>query len=220
MTSIDFSNSDLNYSTFVFDFDGTLVQSDEIKKEVFIRVADKYGGGEIIKNLLEGDFKGTRVDYFEETLKNLGVIRSGDRVVSEMVASFTEICEEEISNCSEIEGASDLLEHLKAEKINICINSATPTSTLVKIVNNRGWNYYFDSIRGAETSKMENLEQIRKNKSAEKKDIVFIGNGQDDYQSALQYGVSFIAIGNAEFVDAPLFLRQYPNLAKLLIDLS
>lgn len=204
-------------TVFVFDFDGTLVLSDEIKLDIFVEISEEYiGAGDQMRDLLNSDFKGTRVDYFNEIVRRTAGLRNLKPNPTEMVEQFTIRCEEEISRCSEVRGASHFLDLLKKSSITSCINSATPGETLTRIIRRRGWSDYFELSLGAEVSKVENIMLIEKQLGVSAKDMIYIGNGGDDLRTAMHFGIPFVAMGTHQFGESDGSFPRYPDFTHIL----
>ena len=101
----------------VFDFDGTLVKSNEIKRRVFYEVTeDIVGAGPVLDELFSVPDSGDRYNIFDALIKNL---KLGQEVgISAVYLSdlYTKICEHKISEAPEAFGAFNTLTELK--KIN------------------------------------------------------------------------------------------------------
>ena len=94
----------------VFDFDGTLVKSNEIKRRVFYEVTeDIVGAGPVLDELFSVPDSGDRYNIFDALIKNL---KLGQEVgISAVYLSdlYTKICEHKISEAPEACGAFNTL---------------------------------------------------------------------------------------------------------------
>jgi phosphoglycolate phosphatase-like HAD superfamily hydrolase len=185
----------------VFDFDGTLVDSNEIKKRTFFAVARPWDPkGEIVAKVLKDWPTADRYHKLEKVAEEL-IARKllPDNAVSwewgsSLARKYTLRCEEAIAICPEIPGATKVLKKLSEQGLRLFVNSATPTEPLRKLVKIRNWDHLFCAIYGAETSKVANLKKIRRENGALPSEIVHIGDNLEDFQAAAKAGCHFVAV--------------------------
>ena len=175
----------------VFDFDGTLVKSNEIKRQTFFdSVAEFENGKEIIAKILEEPGLKTRADVFQE----FAVHYAENFDINKLVDSYGRICEEKVSLVPEVRGATSCLRSL-SQTHQLYINSATPFASLNEIVKRRNMSGFFCGIYGSPDSKLKNLKQIAKKSNQPKHRMIMVGDGAADQQAAEEFGCKFIAIG-------------------------
>ena len=186
--------------TIVFDFDGTLVDSNEIKRELFFEVSERFipDSSPRMEIILKESSQKTRKDIFAQLLKDFGIYveeTSGSfppsHIITAMIDSYTVLAEKRVSEAAEIEGAGKVLQELSDEYL-LFINSATPTKTLKNIIHNRGWSSLFREIYGSHKSKIQNLQTIGQKMKLIPTDILMIGDSESDYISSKSYGCHFI----------------------------
>jgi phosphoglycolate phosphatase len=181
----------------VFDFDGTLVLSNDIKRDGFIRAAEQYaGGGAIMRGILENP-PGDRVAIFARFTEVLGIERDADALVAE----YTRWCEQEISRCAQRPGAKALLTVLHASGVASYVNSATPIEPLRHAVEAH-FPDTFAGIHGGHGRKVANLEAIARSAAATPADMAMVGDGVDDREAAQRFGCRFVAIAGGTLARA------------------
>tara|TARA_B100001758_G_C18415274_1_gene619034 strand:- start:223 stop:864 length:642 start_codon:yes stop_codon:yes gene_type:complete len=199
----------------VFDFDGTLVDSNEIKKDIFFDIAEDFikGSSDTMRDILSRN-KGhmTRYEIFDELLN-----RYRDKEMQEdeihssldmLVEKYTLISEKEVGSAKEIDGARNILDSLY-KRFPLFINSATPTETLKRIIKHRRWSSYFRDIFGSERTKLENLEAIRDLEDVKRSDMIMIGDSNDDYFAARDFNCHFIGLDNLDYSDTFIVKSLY-----------
>jgi len=205
----------------VFDFDGTLVKSNEIKRRVFYEVTeDIVGAVPVLDELFSVPDSGDRYDIFDLLIKNL---KMGQEVgISAVYLSdlYTKICEHRISEAPEVFGAFNTLTELKKMRVKMFVSSATPTNTLQSIIGMRGWSELFDGIMGSPDSKENHLSSILFSNNYSLSEVIYIGDSEVDQKAALLTGCKFIGIGKNwnRFDSRPLVLLD--NLEKLIKELK
>lgn len=172
----------------VFDFDGTLVLSNGIKREGFFAVIPGTPDANALMEDLLRDPPGDRYAILGEFAAQFGGDRDG------MVADYTRWCSERIVACPERPGAGKAVQALHALSIITHINSATPEAPLREIVSQRYGQGMFSSVRGGHGAKQENLRAVMADGGLAADEIVMIGDGLDDYDAAKAVGCLFIGV--------------------------
>src|SRR5262249_11986193 len=119
----------------VFDFDGTLVDSNPIKEACLAATAATVpGGAELVGIVRKGG--GNRYRVFAELARRLNPQAADDFVRAqgrELAAAYTKCCLRGIGAAPERRGAKTALGTLNRRGIKIWINSATPGQDLPAI---------------------------------------------------------------------------------------
>lgn len=208
-------NLDLPYRCFVFDFDGTLVQSNSIKREGFFGASEGLRDARReLQAILSGPAPGDRHQVFEELVERLG---EGDPAA--LTAAYTQYCQSRIACCPEVPGAIALLEFLKTDSRAIFVNSGTPEDALLATVRARGYESYFDGVFGLPTSKVENVFRALEASAATAETCVVIGDGEPDRAAAAEVGCAFIGVrsdGNDFAVRPACLLDDLMPMARCL----
>ena len=199
----------------VFDFDGTLVDSNYIKRSAFFEVANSCAeGGAVMGRILMEALGRDRYWVFDKFASAM----PGCLVAAELVASYTRICRERIAQAPEIGGASASLEQLRNDGVRLFLSSATPHGPLLEVVGLRGMDRYFEAIYGAPETKIANLQIIRSQLGCAPNEMAVVGDGESDRSSAQFMGCHFVAVesdGN-DFAVEPLYrvsdLTRLPSL--------
>ena len=205
----------------VFDFDGTLVKSNEIKRRTFYEVTKNLVDADILLDkILSYPDSGDRYDIFDTLIIELKLDREVFVSASKLSDSYTKICEYEISRAPEINGAVKTLKKLRSLGISVFISSATPEVTLQKIISMRGWNELFDGITGSPDSKEDHLRSILFSNNYSLSEVIYIGDSEVDQKAALLIGCKFIGIGKNwnRFDSRPVVLLD--TLEKLIKELK
>jgi len=173
----------------VFDFDGTLVLSNDIKREgFFASVSECPGGAERMARILARP-PGDRYAIFRRFAEEAG----GD--ANELAARYGHWCEERILVSPERFGASVALAQLRRAGISVHVNSATPTAPLRSLVLRRYGEASFDGVHGGHGNKRENLEAILRTEQLLPSSLAMVGDGIDDRDAALAVGCQFVGVG-------------------------
>lgn len=178
----------------VFDFDGTLVDSNRIKRDAFFEIAGRCHGGFDAMKLVHAHARGDRFEIWKSWAVEMGADQS---IVDEMVAAYSSAVDKAVATAPEMPGAVDALSKLKAKGLSLVVSSATPQINLVSIINARGWLGYFDAIHGAPETKVDILTRHVVPKAGEASRVAVVGDGGDDRESARIVGCRFYPVGEA-----------------------
>ena len=186
----------------IFDFDGVLVQSNNIKEGNFFEIFKEFRGSkEIVEEVKNTPPKKNRFELVEEILKKLGKkglidIDDLEKETEKYVAKYSEKTEEDVVNAPEVKGTSEALEILH-KRFKLFVFSATPDGYLQKITDRRGVTKYFTAVYGSgDWYKEEALKKIIKENNLRAEDTVFVGDGENDKSAAEYVNMRFIGIIN------------------------
>ena len=188
----------------VFDFDGVLVDSNNMKKEAFFELFSGNKRVQAVANgVLNAFWQKTRYEALREIFHKLG---EGTSRTAQLVATYNEryndIVIDKIKSMGLIGDVYQTLDALSG-KYALYINSATPTDALLRTVNALGIENFFKGIYGVsgfasilDTKKL-NLEKIMKGEEVNGNEILFVGDGEADLAAAKAYGCEFIGIAHS-----------------------
>jgi phosphoglycolate phosphatase-like HAD superfamily hydrolase len=185
----------------VFDFDGVLVDSNEVKRQAFFEVFRDYdGSAEVVVSLLASDGVIDRYDVIQGVLSQLEVdLPPRAQVARKLAEEYNAICEHHAATCAEIEGAATALATLAAE-YQLFVNSATPEQPLRRIVARRSWDRFFRGVFGRPSTKTENLRRALSASSTTAQDLLFVGDSRSDMLAAREVGCHFVGVRDDEDV--------------------
>lgn len=197
----------------VFDFDGVLVDTNEVKQRAYFDVLRPMGvGPSTIEDALRSRAGADRHDVIAEAVRRAGI----DADVPMLVRRYGDICDEFAVQGPEIPGAATLLA-LLAPRFPLYLNSATPERALRIIVERRGWRGYFRDVLGRPGTKTVNLRTILARERIRPPALVFVGDGPLDAAAAIECGCRFVAFrGGGGDVDGPESIRTLDELIPLL----
>ena len=183
-------------SAVIFDFDGTLVDSASIKREAFFELAGgSHRAYKLLEGLLSEDPPLDRYAIARQLAIDVNVSDDVTNVVEDMAERYSEMCRHRVGAAPEIGGASEMLSALRTRGIPLFVSSATPELELLKIVSRRSWARAFQGIYGAPEKKLDHIDRIYKHVGGEKKEILFIGDSEQDATAATAFGCRFAAVG-------------------------
>ncbi len=204
----------------VFDFDGVLVDSMDIKADAFCSLyADQ--SPEIIQAIRAfhaengGMPREKKFEHFET--KILGKDFDRDRL-DRLSRDFSVAVVDRVASASEIEGAGQLLQEL-APQYPLFVASATPEAELRAIVDRRGWSSFFVAVYGSPRSKSEILRDISHRRRIDISQLLLVGDSAHDLEAARSAGSAFLGFadnGRNSFPPGVETIPRLPALAKWL----
>lgn len=180
-------------SAIIFDFDGVLVESLDVKTEVFGKLYAKYGT-EIERKVREyhlangGMSRHVKFRWFHENL--LGKTLSPEEETA-LAESFSDLVENAVVHAPFVVGAEEFLEEFY-RKIPFFIASGTPEEELRRIIEKRGMSKYFRGIYGSPRSKTVLSQKILTENNLDPSQVLFVGDALADFDAAQATNIRFI----------------------------
>lgn len=205
----------------IFDFDGVLVESAEIKTEAFGQLFSSFP--DKVHEIVEyhkrnmGISRYVKFRYFYENI--LGKELSHDEEM-ELGEKFSQIVLEKILKAPFVGGALDFFDKYH-KKIPLFMASGTPDDELQYIVEERGISRYFKEIHGTPRTKPDIVLDILSRYSLSAPEVVFVGDAESDLKASRETGICFIARivpGNDDLLGCPLKVKNFYDLGNLIED--
>ena len=209
----------------LFDFDGVLVESVDIKTKAFAKLFENEGP-EIVNKVVEyhlvngGVSRFRKFDYIYKELLKRPIT---DEIKMELGNKFANLVIQNVLDAPWISGVQEFLKNY-SEKFDLYIVSGTPDSELKYIVENKSVSKYFKDVLGSPATKGDLIKHILSTHGYKSEHAVFVGDAITDLNGALEANISFIGkISNKEinpFSDYHVSLirdfRELPELLKQL----
>lgn len=178
----------------VFDFDGTLVDSNSIKWRAFELCFGEFPDRlEEILAYCRGHHHTPRGEKFRYVYERILGLPFTSEVEAALQGRFAGETTRQIIEAPEIPGATCFLRTATRRQITAALSS-TPHETLLHILGERGWREYFGVIQGAPVHKAAWLQAFRERRGLQGNDVVFFGDTPEDASAARAAGWTFIAV--------------------------
>ena len=176
----------------IFDFDGVILESSNIKTEAFLELFDDYPQHRdaILKHHVE-NVGISRYRKFEWIHSELLKTELSEHDRDRLGIEFSEIVLDRILSCDFVPGARELLERLHP-LARLFVASGTPQEELEHIVRERGLEPFFTEVWGTPSQKPEIIRSIMSRFELQRHEVVFVGDGMSDYAAASEVGIRFI----------------------------
>jgi phosphoglycolate phosphatase-like HAD superfamily hydrolase len=176
----------------IFDFDGVIVESANIKTQAFQSLFSQYP--ERLDSIVEYHIRNmgiSRFVKFKYIYENILSLEYGPQEEKKLGNLFSRAVLEAILKAPFVAGAREYLgSHYNSQSFFIA--SGTPQEELDFIVSKLGLKQYFLEVFGSPLQKPEIIKHILAKYSLKRCEVVFIGDGQSDCLAANQTGIPFI----------------------------
>ena len=203
----------MGIKVIVFDFDGTLADSNRLKYNAYFELfPDDEHHCRTIRNVLSEINEKSRFVILEEILRRISPKKEAGftREVEDLADRYNEIVLTGAKMCPEIPAAETMLKSL-SQRYRLYLSSTTPETPLKEIIDYRKWGIYFEDIFGYPHQKTATIQHIMKRETAKHNEVLVVGDGNSDRKSAAENGCFFV------HVTENFNLR---DLDKIIVDLS
>ncbi|WP_446011741.1 HAD family hydrolase [Candidatus Electrothrix sp.] len=190
----------MRYRVVVFDYDGTLVMSNDIKRDAYFRAIPEYGN--ILDTVLRMNPGDTRREIIRKVLLSIDPDWAMGEELSSRIEEVAErydiIATKGASECPERSGATACLKRL-SEHVPLYLLSATQQDSLERIVDYREWRSFFQRVVGVTVSeKAGMLKSFAVEQYVHMDDILMVGDSDFDRDAACSAGAAYfhMASGN------------------------
>lgn len=192
----------------LFDFDGVLVDSLEIKTKAFVEMYLSYGqeaADWVRKHHLDngGVSRFEKFKIYQE--KFTGKIPEPD-TLNQLLDEFALRVKKAVIDCDEVPGAEKFLQRYHQE-VNLYIITGTPTEEINEILKGRGWTDYFKGIMGSPEKKTYWVHQLQKEVNMDADTAIFVGDALADHEAAVSGAL-------------PFYLREHPENIALFNEIT
>ncbi|MCH7819508.1 MAG: HAD family hydrolase [Candidatus Marinimicrobia bacterium] len=181
-----------NYKAIAFDFDGTLIESIEMKtnafKELFSEYPDEWEEIKEYHLQNEGISREVKIPYIYNNF--LGVALSAEKE-KEAVKDYSDLVYEKMLTIPLVTGADKIITAERGSQKQF-IASGTPEWELRLIFDKRGLTKYFDGVYGAPASKEEIVRNFSNESGIPPEEMLFVGDAQSDYEASRVCGMDFV----------------------------
>ncbi|MEX2195753.1 MAG: HAD family hydrolase [Thermoleophilaceae bacterium] len=176
----------------IFDFDGVILESADIKTRAFARLFESHA--EHVQAIVDLHLELAGVSRFEKfrlIYRDILDLPLDEAEMERLGTEFSGIALEEILRCPFVPGAREFLK-ARHESHALYVASGTPEEELRGIVRDRDLARYFRGVYGTPALKADISLRILEERSAEPSEAVFVGDAMTDLEGARGAGVPFV----------------------------
>lgn len=185
---------ELMIKAIIFDFDGVIVESNDIKAKAFAELF-KNENKNAIRKIIGYHLNNTGVSRYKKIkfiYKHLLNRPLGRAEFSSLCNNFATLVLEKIIKAEFVKGAKEFLENYYS-KYKFFLLSATPHKEIKEIIQRRQLSHFFKTIYGAPVEKSNAIREILKKESFKGSEALYVGDAMSDYLAAKASAVNFVA---------------------------
>ena len=177
----------------IFDFDGVICESVDIKTDAFYEMYLPYG--EVIAQKVKehhiangGMSRYDKFKHYEKVF--LGKVLA-DKKMEDLSSQFSSLVKTKVIAAPFVKGALEFLQAY-SENYTCFIVSATPMDEMKEIAKEKKINPYFQEIFGSPKNKIEWGKYILETYHIKAEETLFIGDAMSDFNAAKENGMHFL----------------------------
>ncbi len=183
----------MKYRHIIFDFDGVLADSNEIRFEGFVDLFADIGDELLERFMTFVKANGGLSRYGKiRHLHNEILCRSiSESEVISLAEQYSHLVMDKIIQAEPVTGSLEFLaEH--GDRFDLAVISGSDQEELREVCRARGIADHFKAILGSPVEKQENIESLLASEGWDPQACVYVGDSQNDYDAAIGAGIDFI----------------------------
>lgn len=184
----------LRIKIIIFDFDGVIVESLDIKTRAFARLF-KAQGKRVVRKVVDYHLQNTgvsRYDKFRHIYKKILRRPLNQNTFQMLCDRFSDAVMDLVTSARYVKGAKEFLEG-HASEYRCFLISATPQEEVEKIIKKRKMERFFVEIYGAPRKKINAVKDILRKEKIKPLQVLYVGDAMSDYIAAQKNKIHFIA---------------------------
>lgn len=198
---------------WLFDCDGVILQSNQIKSQTMYQVALHFSDEKIAQSfqLYHQENAGfTRFKKFTYLFEILLKRQSFENEYQQALTMFSQICMDQLIECPLTKEAENFLLTIPDGHEKFIISAASEVD-LQHIFHKKGLDHLFTGIYGGPRTKVEIFSDVLANYP--NSNPIFFGDAKADYLVAEKYNIDFVFLSDyTEFTDWKNFFDQIDNV--------
>ena len=177
----------------IFDFDGVIAESTNIKTDAFVSIYNEYSE-EVQARVKDYHVKNSGISRYKKILyyqkEILGQNYSED-AINDLANKFSEIVLQKVIESEYVKGSKEFIERYQLN-YDLHIATGTPQEEIEIIIQEKNLQNKFKSIYGTPLSKTEIIRKILTENNYKKENVVFVGEAIADLEGASNNDLNFI----------------------------
>ena len=190
-------------SLIVFDCDGVILDSVDVKTRAFGQIVEEYGSEAVERmteyHLAHGGL--SRIRKFEWFYYQVLGRKIAEDELYSLSRKFRQLVFEGVIRSPMVSGIMETLESLHG-RLPMYVASGTPNDELLQVLDARNLTRFFNGVYGTPPGKTELLRRIIEKEGIAPNDTLMVGDSSTDLDAAQSCGARFFGVG-AEFAVTP-----------------
>ena len=181
----------------IFDFDGVIAESVQVKSDAFVALYSIYGK-DIVRKVVEhhenngGMSRFEKIKIYHESYLNKAIT---NKEIKELANKFSRLVVQKVIDSPYVLGALEYIQK-HSTKYNLFISTGTPTNEMKQILVSKGIDKYFSEVYGSPDKKSAHILKIISKYNYHPNELIFYGDANTDIDAAEQASIPFVLIRN------------------------
>ncbi len=207
----------------IFDFDGVLAESLEIKSHAFKKMYINYGE-KFAENVVDHHKKNGGLSRFEKFKLYNGKWlnqKLSKKIIEKLAFKYSSLVVQGVINSNEVSGTTNFFKNYSQNYNNYLI-TGTPQREIELILKERKMSRFFSGIYGSPRSKDFWIKKLINENKIFSHNSIFIGDAMVDYIAAKKNNIKFILRQTDENMDTfkNINVPKIPDLVNLELILN
>jgi len=186
----------VSISLVVFDCDGVILESVDVKTRAFGKIVEKYGPESVARmteyHLAHGGVSRSRKFewFYDEVLGR----KITEQEIQSLSKKFSQLAFKGVMRSPMVPGIMETLEFVHG-RLPMYVASGTPNDELLQVMDARNLTRFFNGVYGTPPEKSELLRRIIEQEGIAPNDTLMVGDSSTDLDAAQSCGSQFFGIG-------------------------
>ena len=182
----------------IFDFDGVIAESVQVKTDAFANLYRPYGDNVVNKVIKHHEANGglsrfKKIAFYHKTFLLKDITKEE---MKELANQFSKLVVDKVINAPYVPGAFEFIQK-SYKQYKLFISTGTPTNEMTKILDGRGIAQFFTKVYGSPDKKDLHIEKIIYDYNYNPNELIFYGDANTDIDAAEQANIPFVLIKNS-----------------------
>ena len=183
----------MKYRYIIFDFDGVLVESNDIRFNGFRKLFKNFPQEQVEKLVTYAKANGgisryKKIAYFFSEIMQEPI---SDESVNKWADQFSNLVEQDIVEAQAVEGSLDFLKKY-VDQLDFAIVSGSDQKELRSICRKRNIDHFFKSILGSPVEKKDNIATLLSDMKWQHDRSLYVGDSNNDLEAAKANNLDFV----------------------------
>ena len=182
----------------IFDFDGVIAESVQVKTDAFAMLYKPYGDN-VVENVIKHHEANGGMSRFEKIKlyhgQFLNKMITNDEI-KEFANQFSDLVVKKVIDSPYVPGVLEYIKK-KSKRYGLFISTGTPTNEMNQILDGRAISHYFNQVYGSPEKKELHIAKIISKYNYMPDELIFYGDANTDIDAAEKFNIPFVLIKNS-----------------------
>lgn len=198
------------YKSLIFDFDGVILDSEEVKIKTFLSLFKNYPNHyekiDEYNKANRGISRFVKFDFIYQNILRAPFSEKDSKILGE---KYSKLLNEKMIHANLVKGIENFL---KKQTVLLFIASSAPSEEIEKITKKKNIKKHFKKIYGHPILKEDAIKKILIDFQLKSEEVLFFGDAEADLEAAVNTKVDFVAR-----TDSP---EKFPKNVKKILDFN